>query len=216
MFATLFPGLRARAALHFGLRRRAATLLVVHALTCASLSGCTPAWIVLKESGPPSALLGAPSVSVSFDYSTLIVNGMGRAKTEHEWVAAKSADDPAYPLQWQALKAKWEDSFMAGLAGASPVPVTRTVEGGTPPADAASLLVMMNQLQIGEFVPFNTSLTTVQATYAWSRGEQVADEIRTISSVAPTLMTPAAIDHLASIGRDVGKANGKFAAHKLR
>jgi hypothetical protein len=208
MLATLHPRLRARCA--------ALSLLLLCLFGLAGLTGCTPTWIVLKESGPPSALRGVPSVSVSFDYSTLVVNGMGRAKTEAEWVAAKSAEDPTYPAAWAALKGKWEESFMAGFSAGAPVPVTRTVAGGEVPAGAASLVVMMNQLQIGKFVPFNTTLTTVQATYAWSRGDQLLDEIRTISSIAPTLLTPSIVDNLASIGHDVGRSNGKFARQTLR
>jgi hypothetical protein len=207
---TLFPSPRAR--------RRAPSLLLVLLALCGllGLTGCTPTWLVLKESGPPSALRGAPSVSVSFDYSTLVVNGMGRAKTETEWVEAKAAEDPSYPATWEALKGKWEEGFMDGFAAGSPVPVTRTVAGGEPPADAVSLVVMMNQLQIGKYVPFNTTLTTVQATYAWSRGDKLVDEIRTISYIAPTLLTPSVAPQLASIGHDVGRSNGKFARHKLR
>lgn len=210
MLATPSPLLRAP--------RAAPTLLFVVLALCglSGLTGCTPTWLVLKESGPPSALRGAASVSVSFDYSTLVVNGMGRAKTEAEWVEAKSAEDPTYPSAWEALKGKWEESFMAGFAAGSPVPVARTVADGEPPADAVSLVVMMNQLQIGKFVPFNTTLTTVQATYAWSRGDTLVDEIRTISYIAPTLLRPSVAPQLASIGHDVGRSNGKFARQKLR
>jgi hypothetical protein len=90
---------------------------------CTFLSGC----IVLqpREPTPPSPLRTATSLKVDFDYSGLMVAGMGSPKSEAEWVAAKTAEDPEYPKTWADLKSKWEENFMIGLSGGSPVPVSR-------------------------------------------------------------------------------------------
>lgn len=77
------------------------------------------------EPKEPSPLQLATSLQVEFDYSGLMVSGMGGAKSEAEWVQVKSAEDPEYPKTWAELKSKWEASFFEGLASGSPLPVSR-------------------------------------------------------------------------------------------
>jgi hypothetical protein len=97
---------------------------VVSAMTCVLLASCT---FVIHQSQPkaPGPMQLATSLNVFFDYSSLMVEGMGGAKSEADWVAAKTAGDPDYPKTWADLKAKWEANFMQGLASGSPIPVSR-------------------------------------------------------------------------------------------
>lgn len=105
-------------------KRWASCALALAATLC--LTGCI---IMAQPAGPPSALKGVSSVAVQFDYTGLLVSGMGSAKTEAEWVAVKTAEDPEYGKTWADLKAKWEEHYFAALSGSSSVPVTRTVHG---------------------------------------------------------------------------------------
>jgi hypothetical protein len=192
--------------------RRSLWLALMAAL--ALLVGCAPPWMVVKQSGPPSALQGVRSVSVSFDYTGLMVNGMGGAKSEAEWVAAKSADDANYPSTWASLKAKWEETYLVGILAQSPVVVTRAVDGSAAPADGAELKVTMNNFQVGKFIPFATTASQVQCSHAWARNGQVVDEIRTVSTVVPNIYAPSVFQHVQTIGRDAGKKSGKFLKSK--
>ena len=40
-----------------------------------ALAGCSPPWLTLVQSGPPSALAGAPSFEVAFDFSRMMIDG---------------------------------------------------------------------------------------------------------------------------------------------
>ena len=81
--------------------------------------------VTTRAPSPPSPFELATSLQVEFDYSGLMVEGMGGAKSESDWVAAKTAEDPEYPKTWTDLKSKWEENFIRGLSGGSPIPVSR-------------------------------------------------------------------------------------------
>jgi hypothetical protein len=65
---------------------RSLLFLVLVAGTVAA-AGCAPGWKVVRDGGSPSPLKGAGPITVSFDYSRLIVEG----RNEQDFVAAKKA-----------------------------------------------------------------------------------------------------------------------------
>jgi hypothetical protein len=149
------------------------------------------------------------TVAVSFDYTGLMVGGMGGDKPEAQWVAEKSAEEPAYQQTWADLKSKWETSVMEGLAAGSPVPVTRST--GTPvAADAADVTIQLNRLQIGKYIVVAAKASAVEVTDTWARGGQIVDVIRTKSAITPSLMQPSIFQHVVFMGKNTGKVSGKF------
>jgi hypothetical protein len=114
-------------------------------LLCVLLASCN---IVIHQTAPqpPSPMQLATSLRVAFDYSSLMVEGMGSAKSEAEWVAAKTAADPAYPKTWADLKAKWEENFMRGLSSGSPLPVSRAPDAPATASRAVPSRVLLAQV----------------------------------------------------------------------
>jgi hypothetical protein len=187
--------------------RRSAWLLALLAMV-----GCGVPWIVVKQSGPPSALKGINAVAVSFNYAGLMVAGMGGVdKPEAQWVAEKSAEEPNYQTTWAELKAKWESVYLEGLASQSPVPVTRS-NGAPAPGNAADLTVTLTHLQVGKYMVVASKASTVNVTHTWSRNGQVVDEIRTNSAINPNLYQPSIFQHVGNMGKQSGAYGGKFLA----
>lgn len=182
---------------------------VVLLVALVALGGCAVPWIVVKQSGPPSALKGATSVIVSFDYSALMVAGMGGDKSEADWVAAKTVEDANYPTTWAELKSKWEAMYLEGIVDASPVTVARG-DGAAAPESAAVVTVTLNRFQLGKYIFIGASDSTVEVTHTWSRNGQVVDQIQTRALVTPTLMNPSVFQHMVDLGRDSGKLAGRF------
>ncbi|HKO93697.1 MAG TPA: hypothetical protein VJU61_21235 [Polyangiaceae bacterium] len=75
-----------------------------------------------------------------------MVEGMGSAKSEADWVAAKTADDPEYPKTWADLKSRWEASFMEGMSSGSPIPVSRA-QGAPTAANVTAGPVLLAQAE---------------------------------------------------------------------
>ena len=69
--------------------------LVLGAVTSV---GCGTAWRVIRDGGSPSPLKGAGPITVSFDYSKLVVGG----KTEQAFVEEKKMKEPGYEKTWPA------------------------------------------------------------------------------------------------------------------
>jgi hypothetical protein len=184
--------------------KRASFLLVMTVMV-----GCGVPWQVVQKSGPPSALRGVSAVAVSFDYTGMMVGGMGGDKPEPQWVAEKSAEEPNYVQTWTDLKSKWETAYMEGLAANSPVPVTRST-GTAVGADAADVVIQLNRLQIGKYMVVAAKASAVDVTNNWSRGGQLVDVIRTRAAITPSAIQPSIFQHVAYMGKASGKVSAKF------
>jgi hypothetical protein len=186
-----------------GLRRSAWLVALV------VLVGCGVPWIVVKQSGPPSALKGISGIAVSFNYAGMMVGGMGGDKPEAQWVADSSAKDPAYQTTWAELKAKFEGVYLEGLAAKSPVPVTRS-NGAPAPGNAADVTVTLTRLQIGKYMVVAAKASSLDVTHTFSRNGQVVDEIRTSQALMPSIYSPSIFQHVGKMGQNTGVIAGKF------
>lgn len=186
-----------------GLKRSAWLVALV------ALVGCGVPWIVVKQSGPPSALKGISAIAVSFNYAGLMVGGMGGDKPEAQWVAEKSAEEANYQTTWAELKGKWESVYLEGLAAKSPVPVTRS-NGAPAPGNAADVTVTLTRLQVGKYMVVAAKASSIDVTHTFSRNGQVVDEIRTSSSVMPSIYSPSIFQHIGKMGQHTGVLAGKF------
>lgn len=174
------------------------------------LAGCGVPWMVIKESGPPSKLKGVDSVVVNFDYTGMMVGGMGGDKPEAQWVAEKSADEDDYAKTWDELKGKWEAMYMEGIADESPVATLRGAPGVAVSPNAAVVNVTLNNLQVGKYMVFANTDSGVTVTDTWSRNGEVVDQIQTRAQVSPSMTTPSIFQHMTDLGHSSGKLSGKF------
>lgn len=158
---------------------------------------------------PPAPLEGVTAVAVIFDYSALRVNGMGSPKTEAEWLAAKTAEDPAYPTTWADLKSRFEESFLQSFAGGAAVPISRFVEGVAPPPTGAVLKVSMSEFQLGKYIPFATQQSSISTAQTWWRNEQMVQSSATSASFMPGITTPSVFQHVGPIGQQSGQQTAR-------
>lgn len=175
----------------------------------ASVVGCGVPWTVVRQSGPPSALHGVTSVSVSFDYSTMMVGGMGGDKTAEQWVADSNIDDPEYRATWAQLISAWEENFMTGIANASDIPVVLSTGGEVGP-DVAAVTVTLNRLQIGKYMVVAAVDSQVNVSHTWSRGGTIVDQIETRDAVTPSMFQPSVFQHVTNMAQRMGKLSGRF------
>jgi hypothetical protein len=171
----------------------------------AGLVGCGPAWTVVRDTPPPSPLKGAGPISVSFDYSKLMIGG----KNEQEWVQSKMAADPAYEKSWTDLKASFETNFLSGLGeawapGAQP----------GPPGPGVHLFVVPQSMTMGKYVVVAATATTVNTRLAFVVDGKDAGEIAITGAQSATIMTPSVHQHMPGVASYIGRTTGRFVASK--
>lgn len=191
--------------------RRSAWLIALVTMTMAMV-GCGPKWIVVKQSGPPSALKTVSSVQVTFSYAGLMVGGGAGDKPEAQWVAEKNVEEPGYEATWIDLKSKWEAAYMEGLAKTSPVPVTRTVAGTPAPGGAVELVVVLNRIQIGKYMVVAAKQSIIDTTHSFQINGAAVDEIQTSYGLTPSVYHPSIFQHVNKLGNLSGNAGGKYIA----
>ena len=191
--------------------RRSAWMVALVTMTMAMI-GCGPKWIVVKQSGPPSALKTVSAVSVSFSYAGLMVGGGAGDKPEAQWVAEKNVEEPGYEATWIDLKSKWEEAYMAGLAKTSPVPVTRSIAGTPAPGGAVDLVVVLTRIQLGKYMVVAAKQTIVDVTHSFQVGGAAVDEIQTHYGLTPSVYSPSVFQHANKLGNLSGNAAGKYLA----
>lgn len=165
-------------------------------------------WKVVKESGPPSALLGAADVGIYFDYTPLYVEGF----TEAEWVAKKTAEDQAYGQTWEDLKARFESAYVAAFMEAWGG--GRRVAVDTAPKPGGVVVqVRVDTLEIGHYIPFAQSNSQVSAHLVW-HAQGPEDEIVVQASDRPSLTNPSIFQHIAHMGARIGRLGATFLKSK--
>src|SRR5690606_17801882 len=70
-------------------RRRATPLLMVLALALTA-SACVH-YEVIKQSGPPSAMVGMPGLSIDYDYSQIAISD--KRMSEQQWLDSREKDE---------------------------------------------------------------------------------------------------------------------------
>jgi hypothetical protein len=179
--------------------------LIGAALLVGLLSGCGPAWKVVKVSGPPSALTASNDVALAFDYSQMFVEG----RAEADWVAAKTAEDAKYPETWADLKGRFENAVLTGLR--SEYPNAHLVSAG--PGDTV-MVMQVRSFKLGKFIPFVLPPTVMDAEILFQISGQTTDEISLVRSYPSSITQPSVFNHIGSVGQQLGAAGGRLIASK--
>jgi hypothetical protein len=178
-------------------------VLVAGAVAAA---GCAPSWKVVRDGGNPSPLKNAGPITVSFDYSRLVVEG----KNEQEFVAAKKAEKPDYETSWGELKKQLETNFVIGMGQQHPEGV------GLGPAGPSGVHVTVypTNFTMGHYMVVASTNTAITAECAFTANGQPADAIGVAGEVAATIYRPTVFAHVPPVATDLGKATGKFVQSK--
>ena len=178
-------------------------VLVAGAIAAA---GCAPQWRVVREGGNPSPLKGAGPITVSFDYSRLMVEG----KNEHDFVEAKKVAKIDYETSWAELKKQLETNFVIGMGQAHPAGV------GLGPGGPAGVHVVVypTNFTMGHYMVVASTNTEITAEAAFFVNGQPADAIGVAGEVAASIYRPTVFAHVPPVATDLGKATGKFVESK--
>jgi hypothetical protein len=179
---------------HRGLR---SSLLFV-ALT---LIGCGPPWAVIQQSGPPSALQGAPQVTAAVDFSQLTFGG----KTLDQMMAERN------PEEQQALNdvfAAMAEAFPVALAERLAVPVVAA--SGPPQPGEVRVTAQFLDGDLGKYVFVYARDSFLTTNLVWSVGGQDVDVIQTRVVVQASRSQPAIIQRMRIASTNTGRLGAEF------
>ena len=131
-------------------------LVLVGAVAAA---GCGHGWKVVRDGGSPSPLKGAGPITVSFDYSRLIVEG----KSEKDFVEAKKAEKMDYETSWNELKKQLETNFVIGMGQRHPEGVGLGPQGPT----GVHAVVYPTNFTMGHYMVVASTNTSITAEVAF-------------------------------------------------
>ena len=185
---------------------------VRHLLSLALLAGavaaagCAPGWKVVRDGGSPSPLKGAGPISVSFDYSRLIVEG----KNEKDFVAAKKVEKIDYETSWNELKKQLETNFVIGMGQKHQPGV------GLGPAGPAGVHVTVypTNFVMGHWMMVAATNTSMTCDVEFFSNGQPADVIGVAGEVQATIYRPTVFAHVPPVATDMGKVTGKYVESK--
>ena len=181
-------------------------LFLSFALFSFALVGCGTAWKVVKDGGSPPPLKGAGPLTVSFDYSKLVIGG----KSEQAFVEEKMQKEPDYQKTWGDLKSSFETNFVTGLAGG----YSPGVQAGPPGPQGAHVIVFPTLMTMGKYIVVAATATRVDANLAFTVNGAPADEIAVTGSQSATAITPSVHQHMPGVASYMGKITSKFLASK--
>lgn len=184
-----------------GTRLRHLALAVALISASAAATACAP-YSVVQQSGPPSALQGVTQVAVRFDWSQVKVLG----KSEQEYLSEKNAEEQA---DFAKIKLETDAAILQGLQdGGGGAQFT----AAAPDLDAAApqVVVKYGYVQTGIYTPVYSLPSKATTRLEWSRDGKVTDVIETSSTIGASLTTPSDHQRMEMVGRNIGRAAGKF------
>jgi hypothetical protein len=186
--------------------RRHNHLLLALALGAVAASACGPTWMVIREGGSPPPLRGAGPITVSFDYSRLLVEG----KNEQAFVQDKLVKNPDYEKSWAELKQQLETNFINGMAADWPAGV------GVGPAGSAGVhaTVFPTAFTIGHYMVVAATNTEMEANVSFTVNGQLADEISIRGAERATVYRPTVFAQMPPLAVYLGKVTNRFVVSK--
>jgi len=175
-------------------------------LAASAAGGCGRySWTVLKTSGRRSALDHAGQISVSFNYTQLLVTGVSEAAFVQQRVAKEGPD---FEDRWRKMKAAFERGFLDGLDSEWP----GGVEASLPRPGGVGLIVVPTAFGGGWFNygALNRAQTMMNAKMGWIVGGQAVEELLMSEHSIPSLFLPSVVQRAASIGNTMGEKAGRY------
>ena len=183
------------------MNRRTSQLRLLHLMAAALfLSACTP-WLIIRQSGPPSAIAGAQQVVLAVDYSQLMVG----AVHVDQYRNSRGADEiQAFEDVLQAMA----DSFFEEAGNRMGVPVT---PAAGPPAEGEVRVTFRPIYMVqGKYAVVYKEDSELRSRIVWSVGPQEVDEIETYIKVGASLTRPAIIQRMKIASAKTGRWAASF------
>jgi hypothetical protein len=185
----------------------ARSLLAPFVLVLALLStACVQHYEVLRQSGPPSAMVGVSSLTVNYDYSQIAISD--KRMSEQQWLDTREQD--AHRQIYLETKESANTGFVEGLT-AKMGGVTLSV--GEAPAGTIQATVVYEEWEEGMYAGVVAWPSKITARIVFSRDGQVLDEIRVRTYENASLYTPAPQQRLRTCGKRVGEYTAEYILH---
>ena len=181
--------------------RRVAPALVLLGLALASVA-CGPPYVILAQSGPPSALAGATAMTIKYDYSQIAISD--KRMSEQQWLDSREKDE--HRQTYLETKDSANTGFVEGLSGKIAGVQFAT---GDAPAGTIQISVVYTEWEEGMYAGVIAWNSKITARVVFSRDGQVVDEIQIHVEESASLYTPAPQQRLHTCGKKVGE----LAAH---
>lgn len=182
--------------------RRALPLLAVLVLALLG-TGCFAHYEVLRQSGPPSALTGVTSLTVSYDYSQIAISD--KRMSEQQWLDTREKDE--HRQTYLETKESANTGVVEGI-GNKMGGVALSV--GQAPAGAIQATVVYEEWEEGMYAGVVAWPSKITARIVFSKDGQVLDEIRIRTHEDASLYTPAPQQRLHTCGKRVGEYTAEY------
>jgi hypothetical protein len=164
------------------------------------VAGCGPPWLVVRQSGPPSALRAVTRVTVFFDASQALVDGLPIA----EELARLSPDERA---DLDRAMRELGQTYVGELAASLPVPIT--VAQGPPAPGEVRCLASVVTVDRGGRGPLGRP-TRVALRLDWSVDGQITDAVVIEESVDASVFRPSVAQRLRVAGGQLAHVSTSF------
>lgn len=158
---------------------------------------------VLKQSGPPSALVGMTGLSVAYDYSQIAISN--KRMSEQQWLETREKDE--HRNTYLETKNSANVGVVEGLnkwLGGVPISV------GVAPAGAVQATVVYEEWEEGMYAGVVAWPSEITARIVFSKDGQVLDEIRIRTKEDASLITPAPQQRLHTCGKRIGEYTAEY------
>ncbi|MCA9681023.1 MAG: hypothetical protein KC431_19610 [Myxococcales bacterium] len=182
-----------------GIRLLAAPLLFVFMLLA---SACAPHYMIVKQSGPPSALSSAQAIYVQYDYSRVAISD--KRMSEQQWLETREKDE--HRTTYLETKNSVNTGVVEGLSAKLGIPV----QEGVAPAGAVQLTVSYLEWEEGVYAVMVAWPSRVMAHFIFTIDGQVVDEIEVQTKEDATLYTPAPQQRFHTCGKRLGQYGAEF------
>src|SRR5690606_20233729 len=159
-------------------------LLIAAGLTVAA---CGPPWVVIKQSGPPSALSGAENIAVVFDEMDRPPE-MG--DSEEEGQKLSDMQDAIAAGFMQAIAGERKDVRQMPARGD---------DGGT------YIVLRVQDLDPGKYAVVYSRASRLVVRLEWYRNNELVDEIEITTTENATITTPSILQRLKLCGARTGE-----------
>jgi hypothetical protein len=183
------------------LRHRALPMLAV--LMLALMSSACAHYEVLRQSGPPSALVGMTSLTINYDYSQIAISD--KRMSEQQWLDTREKDE--HRQTYLETKESANTGVVEGL-GKKLGGVALSV--GEAPAGTVQATVVYEEWEEGMYAGVVAWPSKITARIVFSKDGQVLDEIRIRTHEDASLYTPAPQQRLHTCGKRVGEYTAEY------
>jgi hypothetical protein len=182
--------------------QRAMPAFLLLALATTTLA-CTPYTVIVKL-GPPSALAGATTMALKYDYSGVGISN--KHLSEQQWLESREKEE--HRTTYLETKVSANTGVSEGLV--KKITGVAFAEGDAP-AGTIQIVVFYTEWEEGMYAGVVAWPSKITARVQFSRDGQIVDEIQIHVEEQASIYTPSPQQRLHTCGKRIGE----YAAHYI-